>query len=102
VHEGLRSSHMAEVPSRELRNNTAAVLRRVQEGEEITITVRGKPVAEVVPIGSRRKKGLTFAELFDRLENLPGEHDPTFARDMERIKGEYSDEVPLHPWEDET
>lgn len=94
--EGLRSSHMAEVPSRELRNNTAAVLRRVQAGEEITITVRGKPVAEVVPVGSRRKKGLTFEELFDRLEKIP--YDPTFAKDMEWIKGEYTDEDPL-PWD---
>lgn len=96
--EGLRSSHMAEVPSRELRNNTAAVLRRVQEGEEITITVRGKPVAEVVPLGSRRASGLTFEELFRRLDNLPGEPDPTFAADMEWIRGESTDEAPL-PWD---
>jgi prevent-host-death family protein len=97
--EGLRSSHMTEVPSRELRNNTAAVLRRVQEGEEITITVRGKPVAEVVPVGARQKKGgLTFEELYRRLQNLPGEPDPTFAADMEWIRGEYTDEAPL-PWD---
>ncbi|HMJ78945.1 MAG TPA: type II toxin-antitoxin system prevent-host-death family antitoxin [Iamia sp.] len=87
---------MAEVPSRELRNNTAAVLRRVQDGEEITITVRGKPVAEVVPVGSRRKGGLTFDELDRRLARIP--FDPTFAKDMEWIKGEYTDEDPL-PWE---
>lgn len=89
---------MAEVPSRELRNNTAAVLRRVQAGEEITITVRGKPVAEVVPLGSRRKSGLTFEELFRRFEDMPGEPDPTFAEDMKKIKGEYWDEDPL-PWD---
>jgi prevent-host-death family protein len=89
---------MAEVASRELRNNTAAVLRRVQAGEEITITVRGKPVAQVVPFDPRRKPGLTFTELVRRLENLPGEPDPTFAADMERIRGEYTDEDPL-PWD---
>ncbi|HEX7133905.1 MAG TPA: type II toxin-antitoxin system prevent-host-death family antitoxin [Iamia sp.] len=43
---------MSEITVTELRTNTAAVLRRVQQGEEITLTVRGKPVAEVVPIGS--------------------------------------------------
>ncbi len=96
--EGLHLSHMAEVPSRELRNNTAAVLRRVQEGEEITITVRGKPVAEVVPIGSRRKKGLTFAELDRRLAKIP--FDPTFAKDIRELTVEYTDETPLHPWEE--
>jgi prevent-host-death family protein len=93
--EVLRSSHMAEVASRELRNNTAEVLRRVQAGEEITITVRGKPVAQVVPLGTRRTPGLSGAELVRRLQNLPGEPDPTFAADMEWIRGEYTDEDPL-------
>jgi len=41
---------MIAVPVSELRRNTAAVLRRVQSGEAITITVRGEPVAEIVPI----------------------------------------------------
>ncbi len=89
---------MAEVPSRELRNNTAAVLRRVQAGEEITITVRGKPVAEVVPLGARQKKGLSGAELVRRLQSLPGDPDPTFAEDIRRLTGEYWDEDPL-PWD---
>jgi prevent-host-death family protein len=37
---------MPEVPSRELRNDTAGVLRRAQAGEVLTITVKGKPVAQ--------------------------------------------------------
>ena len=57
--------------------------------------MRGKPVAEVVPIGSRQKTGLSFAELFRRLDD-PGEPDPTFAADMSRLRGEYWDEDPLH------
>ncbi|WP_029403965.1 type II toxin-antitoxin system prevent-host-death family antitoxin [Mycobacterium tuberculosis] len=35
----------AEVASPALRNNTAGLLRRVQAGEDITITANGKPVA---------------------------------------------------------
>lgn len=38
------------VASRDLRNHTADVLRRVREGESVTVTVHGEPVAEVVPI----------------------------------------------------
>ncbi|CKZ91576.1 prevent-host-death family protein [Mycobacterium tuberculosis] len=38
-------SPQPEVASRELRNNTAGLLRRVQAGEDITITANGKPVA---------------------------------------------------------
>jgi hypothetical protein len=55
-------------------------------------------VAEVVPLGSRRGGGLTFEELYRRLQNLPGEPDPTFAEDMKWIKGESWDEDPL-PWD---
>lgn len=39
-----------EVPQRELRNNTADLLRRVEAGEQLRITVHGHPVAELVPI----------------------------------------------------
>lgn len=37
------------VPQRELRNNPGEVLARVERGEELTITVRGRPVADLVP-----------------------------------------------------
>ena len=32
---------MSELPSRELRNDTAGVLRRVEAGEVLTVTVKG-------------------------------------------------------------
>lgn len=35
---------MAVIPQKELRNNVAEVLRRAESGEEITITVAGRPV----------------------------------------------------------
>ncbi|MEJ7695264.1 MAG: type II toxin-antitoxin system prevent-host-death family antitoxin [Candidatus Limnocylindrales bacterium] len=40
---------MTNVASRELRNNTRAVLARVEAGESITITVDGRPVATIEP-----------------------------------------------------
>jgi antitoxin (DNA-binding transcriptional repressor) of toxin-antitoxin stability system len=36
---------MTDVASRELRNDTRGVLRRVEAGEDVTITVDGRPVA---------------------------------------------------------
>jgi prevent-host-death family protein len=39
------------IPQRELRNNVGAVLRAAEAGETFTITVRGRPVARVVPPG---------------------------------------------------
>jgi prevent-host-death family protein len=37
------------IPQRELRNNIAAVLREAESGQSFTVTVRGRPVARVVP-----------------------------------------------------
>lgn len=83
---------MSEVASRELRNRTADVLRRVEAGEEITITVRGKPVAQVVPIRSRpRRRPIPWEELMERLERIP--HDPTFADDLAWISGDTTDDL---------
>jgi prevent-host-death family protein len=45
---------MAVIPQKELRNNVAEVLRRAESGEEITITVAGRPVAQLGPTAPRR------------------------------------------------
>lgn len=42
-----------EVSVRELRNRTAAVLRRVEAGERLRVTVDRRPVAELVPLPAR-------------------------------------------------
>ena len=39
------------IPQRELRNNISEVLRAAEAGETFTVTVRGRPVARVVPPG---------------------------------------------------
>lgn len=44
---------MRDVPSRELRNNVSAVLRQVEDGHRLRVTVSGRPVAELVPLPSR-------------------------------------------------
>jgi prevent-host-death family protein len=42
------------ITQRELRNDSAAVLREVQAGQTITVTRNGTPVAELRPIPPRR------------------------------------------------
>lgn len=37
--------------SRDLRNRTAEVLRRVEAGERLQISVNRRPVAQLVPLG---------------------------------------------------
>jgi prevent-host-death family protein len=46
---------MGDVSSRELRNHTADVLRRVEAGEQVRITVDRRPVAELVPLPTRSR-----------------------------------------------
>ena len=46
---------MGEVASRELLNNTRALLQRVEAGEHVVITVGGRPVAVLSPVSGRRR-----------------------------------------------
>jgi prevent-host-death family protein len=41
------------IPQKELRNNVGEVLRRAEAGEQFTITVSGRPVAELGPTARR-------------------------------------------------
>jgi prevent-host-death family protein len=45
---------------RDLRNEISAVLRRVEGGERLTVTVDRRPVAEIVPL--RRRRSVPAAE----------------------------------------
>ena len=44
---------MVNISAPELRNDVIAVLRRVEAGERLRVTVSGRPVAELVPVPSR-------------------------------------------------
>ena len=48
---------MDAIPQKELRNNIGEVLRRAEAGEEFTITVAGRPVAQLGPTAKRRWVG---------------------------------------------
>ncbi len=39
-----------DVSARDLRNHTAAVLRRAEAGERLRVTVNRRPVVEIVPL----------------------------------------------------
>lgn len=80
-----------EVPSRELRNNTAELLRRVGAGEQIVVTVRGKPVASLASLKHGRRGWISRAELLRRLALVQA--DPALRRDLDRLAGETTDEL---------
>jgi prevent-host-death family protein len=59
---------MATIPQRELRNDTAAVLRRVEAGETVRITSNGRPVADLVPV----ERAATYVSLGDVIDRIGG------------------------------
>ena len=83
---------MTTVATRDLRNDTAGVLRRVQAGEEIVITVNGKPVAQLVPLSPTTRRWLPRAELSRRLATAQA--DPGLRADLARLAGETTDDLP--------
>ena len=57
----------ADIPVRELRNHTTGVLRRVERGERLRVTVNGRPVAELRPL-ARRREAVPWDEVVRSLE----------------------------------
>ncbi len=83
---------MTEVASRELRNNTRSVLARVEAGEDVTITVDGRPVAVLHPLG-RRPRWVGRDEFFRRI--LAHQADPGLRQDLAELAPDSTDDLPL-------
>lgn len=83
---------MNEVPSRELRNNTRALLDRVEAGQTVTVTVDGRPVAVLQPV-RRRPRWLGREEFVRGV--LPYQADPGLAGELRELALEMTDEAPL-------
>lgn len=47
-------SDMEIIPQKMLRNHVGEVLRRVEAGETLVVSVAGRPVAELSPVARRR------------------------------------------------
>ena len=76
---------MTTIPQRELRNNVSEILRRAEAGERFTITVAGRPVAELgPPPGARRETSV--AEFWRLLQENPV--DSEWAEDLKRMREE--------------
>ena len=81
---------MREIAQRELRNNVGAVLREVEAGATLRVTVRGRPVADLVPVPTR-KRGLSPGDVARIVAESP--LDPGFTADLDAVAGATIDEV---------
>ena len=78
---------MATVPSRELRNNTRQLVDRVAEGEHVTITVSGVPVATLVP-SQRRGRWMPRNSFVSMIESCQA--DAALRSDLDEMLGDES------------
>lgn len=79
-----------EIGVRELRNQTSQVIDAVEAGERVVLTVRGVPVADIVPHG-RRARWLSGAQLRERLADSAA--DPALADELDELAGATLDEL---------
>ncbi len=79
---------MGRVGLRELRQDASDLVRRAEAGEEITITVSGRPSARLV--AADRQRWCAWSEIADLFD---GSEDAEWgaARDL-------LDDAPLDPW----
>jgi prevent-host-death family protein len=78
------------INQRELRNESAAVLRDVQAGETIVISRNGVPVAELRPIPPRRF--VPRAVIAAAARNAPRIDPARFREDLDAVVGQPVDD----------
>jgi prevent-host-death family protein len=61
---------MKEVTDKELRHQTETLLSRVSAGESLVITVRGRPVADLIPHRAEVQKWMPRDELIALLNSF--------------------------------
>jgi len=80
---------MATVGLRELRQGASELVRRAQDGEEIEVTVSGRPAALLVPVAPHR-----WRRWEDVAHVVAGRPDPDWERDRDLVDQSVAD-----PWE---
>lgn len=80
---------MATVGLRELRQDASELVRRVEGGEEIDVTVSGRLAARMVPAAPRR-----WQRWDDIVDVFNGRDDPDWERDRDLIGQSVA-----NPWE---
>lgn len=77
---------METIGLRELRQNASEVIRRVEAGQIVTVTVNGRPTAELAPLPGRRWR--TWDQVRDVLS---GAGAPELGQDLAVIDHSIAD-----------
>lgn len=82
---------MTVVASRDLRNHTAEILRKVADGDRVTITVNGTPVAELAPVAAARRPSISKRELVSVLARHQA--DAGLSDDLAALAADTTDDL---------
>ena len=80
------------ISQRELRNDNAEIMRRVEAGESFTVTRNGKPIADLVPHGVPPRRRKTGREMQDEFRQLPPIDVEQWYRDREEADRFFGDD----------
>lgn len=87
-----REAHR-EITQRELRNDSGAIMRAVEQGETFTITRNGTPIARVIPL--RRRTFVPRAEVMAAFATAP---EVDSARLREDVHAGTDATLPTREW----
>lgn len=91
---------MEHISQRDLRNDSAGVLRRVEAGESLTVTRRGVPVADLVPHRDHVRAPSRYPaadRIAEALADVPPWDGDAFAAEQEDLDCRVEDEC-RDPW----
>lgn len=93
---------METIGQRELRNDNAEIVRRVEAGESFTITRNGVPVADLVPhIPQGKRRAVPTAEIAEMFARTPVDAE-AWKRDIAEMDAWFDDANEIDdPWERE-
>ncbi len=78
------------IPVRQLRNHTSEVLRRVEAGETIQVTVDRRPVAQLAPL-ERRPTWVPALALWEGIRDTQA--DPGLRRELREALPDTTDDL---------
>jgi prevent-host-death family protein len=81
---------VSDIPARDLRNDVSSVLRRVEAGERLRVTVAGRPVAELVPLPTR-PASLSWEEFERNLQTAQA--DPALDAELASLLPDTTDDL---------
>jgi prevent-host-death family protein len=81
-----------DIPARELRNDVSGVLRRVEAGEHLRVTVSGRPVAQLSPL-PLRPTSLPWGTFIQGSEGWRA--DPGLADELADLLPDTTDDIPI-------